>query len=1540
MSQTDAQPGTSAVPWCCPNCQRQFRATREGKVRGELDVSAEGSATFFGFATPSLGISASLASCRLPESPTSIPIHEEKHPMIPKLLHRFSTRSTSVASASGPDERCRADSWTQRRRAMSVAAALALATAVGGPDGAIRAQGGCAAADNPIACENLKPGDPASQWDVSGAGDPSIQGFATEISVVRGQIQRFKIRTTSNNYVIDLYRMGYYGGSGARRVATISPSASLPQTQPNCLNNSATGLIDCGNWGVSASWTVPPDAVSGIYFAKLRRIDTGGSSHLVFVVRDDTGQSDLLFQTSDTTWQAYNSFGGNSLYVGSPAGRAYKVSYNRPFNTRLNSPEDWVFNAEYPMVRWLEANGYNVSYSTGVDSDRLGAELLEHKVFLSVGHDEYWSGVQRANVEAARAAGVHLAFFSGNEVFWKTRWESSIDGSGTPYRTLVSYKETHANAKIDPNPAWTGTWRDPRFSPPADGGRPENALTGTMFEVNSGTGSIRVPSAQGKHRFWRSTTIANLAAGASATLPAGTLGYEWDEAPNDAFTPQGLMRLSLTTMNAEILLDYGSTYGSGPATHSLTLYRHASGALVFGAGTVQWTWGLDANHDRGSTAADARMKQATVNLFADMGVQPDTLEFGLVPATASSDLTPPSSTISSPTSGQSFAAGTPITISGTASDAGGGIVAGVEVSVNGGTTWERATGTTSWTFAWTVSGTSSATIKSRAFDDSGNNEPPSAGVTITVTSGGAACPCTIWSPSAVPPDPDDDDPSAVEVGTRFRADADGHITGVRFYKAPLNTGTHVGKLWTRTGTLLASVTFTGETASGWQQANFASPVPIAANTTYVVSYHAPNGHYTGTDGFFATALDRPPLHGLRDGVDGPNGVYRYGASAFPTDTYFSEGYWVDVVFLPGGDTTDTTPPAITSVSPTPGSSGVQTGASATATFNEAMTAASIDSSSFLLRDPSNALVSAAVTYNSGTRTATLTPSSALAASTQYTAVVRGGTVDPRVKDSAGNAMAADYTWSFTTAGSPQPSLTISDGEVTEGNTGVTNAVFNVTMSSVSAATVTVAFATANGTATAGSDFTATSGSLTFAPGATTRSITVPVLSDALNEADELFSVNLSGATNASIAKAQGAMMVVNDDPVPSLSIADGSVTEGDTGTIAATLAIGLSTASGQVVTVGYATAGGTATAGSDFTATSGTITFAPGVVSQTITVTVRGDVTDEPGETVLVNLSNPVRATIARSQATLTILDDDLPSFTDTTVADFTAGVPDASTYIGDTSGGDLMLTPTVGAEFSGTALPADWTSTVWGTGGVTTVGGGNLVVNGTRVGTTATYGPGRSLEFVATFTGAANQNVGFGVDFSTQPWAAFGTTTSGALRVRSRAASSQTNTTIAGSWVGGPHLFRIDWNASTIVFFIDGVQVASHARSITAQMRPLASDRTVGGQSVTVNWMRMTPHATAATFLSRVFDAGSIVPWADASWTSVLPSGTSLIVSVRTGNTPAVDGSWTSFATIPASGASIGASSRYLQYRLQLATSVADRTPTVMDVTVGYNRF
>jgi Domain of unknown function (DUF4082)/Bacterial Ig-like domain/Calx-beta domain/Bacterial Ig domain/Purple acid Phosphatase, N-terminal domain len=889
--------------------------------------------------------------------------------------------------------------------------AIALLAAAG--EAALSArQAGCDPTNsNPIVCENQLPGSPATEWDIAGAGDLDIQGFATDISVDQGQTVSFKIKSTTP-YQLDIYRMGYYGGMGARHVATIPSSATTAPTQPACVTETSTGLIDCSNWATTASWTVPTTAVSGIYFAKATRTG-GGASHIFFIVRDDDSRSDLLFQTADTTWQAYNRYGGNSLYVGSPAGRAYKVSYNRPFTTREYAPEDWVFNAEYPMVRWLEANGYWVSYSTGVDSDRLGAEIREHRVFLSVGHDEYWSGAQRANVEAARANGVHLAFFSGNEVFWKTRWENS-------HRTLVSYKETHANAKIDPLPnVWTGTWRDPRFSPPADGGRPENALTGTIFTVNGERADpIRVPAAEGRMRFWRNTSAANLQAGQSLTLPAGTLGYEWDEDLDNGSRPPGLIRLSDTTVNVPgYLQDYGSTYASGTANHALTLYRHPSGALVFGAGTVQWSWGLDENHDRGSPVRHVAIEQATVNLFADMGAQPRTLGSGLVAAVASTDTLPPTSAITSPANGASVPANTTITISGTATDTGG-VVGGVEISVDGGATWRRATGRGSWTFTWQTGGSRTVALFSRAVDDSGNLEQPASGNTVTVGSGSATCPCSIWSPTQAPVVAAEADNQAVEIGTRFRSDSSGHITAIRFYKSVQNVGPHAGHLWTAGGQLLASVPFSSVTASGWQEATLPTPVAISANTSYIVSYHTGSGFYAGDDFYFASSgVDNGPLHALRDGQDGPNGVYRYGASGFPTQTFNSENYWVDVVFVTSV-APDTTPPQVTTVAPAAGASGVPVNTAVNAIFSENVDPTTVTPSNFQLRDSSGTLVGATVSYSAGTRTATLQPGAALATSSTYTATVRGGSTG--VRDLAGNALVDDFVWSFTTAAPPPP----------------------------------------------------------------------------------------------------------------------------------------------------------------------------------------------------------------------------------------------------------------------------------------------------------------------------------------------------------------------------------------------------------------------------------------------------------------------------------------------------------------------------------------
>src|SRR5437868_8455148 len=318
------------------------------------------------------------------------------------------------------------------------------------------------ATSNPIVTENALAGSPQNDWDIQGSGEPTLQGFASDISVNQGSVVSFKIKTSAPGFVIDIYRLGYYQGLGARKVATVTPSAAdvaAAQTQPACETDAASGLVDCGTWAVTGSWDTT-GVTSGIFIAKLSRSDNlDASSHIYFVVRDDSRTPEILFQTSDTTWQAYNQYGGNSLYCGGPfdnsAGRyncptrSAKASYNRPFDTRVLNPQSFLFNAEYPMVRWLEGNGYDVKYWTAVDTDRFGIDptigltsTRQPKAFFSVGHDEYWSAAERAHVETARDAGVNLAFLSGNEMFWKTRYEPSIDGSSTSYRTLVSYKET------------------------------------------------------------------------------------------------------------------------------------------------------------------------------------------------------------------------------------------------------------------------------------------------------------------------------------------------------------------------------------------------------------------------------------------------------------------------------------------------------------------------------------------------------------------------------------------------------------------------------------------------------------------------------------------------------------------------------------------------------------------------------------------------------------------------------------------------------------------------------------------------------------------------------------------------------------------------------------------------------------------------------------------------------------------------------------------------------------------------------------------
>jgi hypothetical protein len=1651
-------------------------------------------------------------------------------------------------------------SW---RRA-TIAALMIAAGAIdhGGP-GARAQSGGCAT--NPIACENVLAGAPAAEWEV-GAGDASIQGFAAEFSVNRGTAIRFKVKTTAAAYRIDIYRMGYYGGAGARKVATVLPSASLPQVQPECLSDPTTGLIDCGNWLESASWNVPPQAVSGIYFAKLTRLDTNGASHVYFVVRADDGHSGVVFQTADATWQAYNTYGGNSLYAGQPAGRAYKVSYNRPFSTRATDPRNAPFYSEYPMVRWLEANGYDVSYISGADADRSAAQLLQHKVFLSVGHDEYWSGGQRANVEAARAAGVSLAFFSGNDVFWKTRWEPSIDGTGTPYRTLVSYKETHANQKIDPDKeAWTGTWRDARFSPPADGGRPENGLTGTLFTVNCCAGRITVPADFAALRFWRHTTIASLPSGEVATLAPESLGYEWNEDVDNGAAPAGLMRLSSTTLTVpQRLVDNGSTYVVGTAHHALTLYRHASGALVFSAGSVQWSWGLDPVHDNPTgTTTDLAMRQASVNLLMDMGVTPATPQADLNTTPAPVDADAPQTVITSPETGTDVAPTGTTVITGTATDAAG-VVAGVEVSVDGGLSWHPATGRGTWTYNWSPTAAGPVVVKARAVDDSGNLETPGASAAVSVAN--PDCPCSIWNPAtAVPAVIDVQDDSAVELGVRFRAGLTGYITGIRFYKSAANTGVHAGNLWSTSGALLASAVFVNETATGWQQVHFATAVPVQAGTTYVASYHTNSGHYSASSGYFTTGVDTPPLHAVASSPGALNGLYRYGPSGFPTLSYNASNYWVDVLFS-SIQPVDVEPPTVSASFPLPGATNVGRTTQISATFSENVDINTLTMVTFEVRDASGAQVWGAHVYDAVARKTTLIPASPLAYNTTYSVRVRGGTSDPRVKDLAGNALAADVVWSFTTASQSvcpcslwNPATTVPAIEDSGDSSAVELGMkFRTDISGfiaglrfyksaankgahtgslwTSAGTLLARATFANETASGWQQVLFSSpvnvaanttyvisyhtdfGHYAADTGYFSAGVDAPPLSAPANASNPngVYRYGVSGFPSSSFNGTNYwvdpifTTFVGEGDPTPpvvlSVSPAPGTtgVSEAVSPVVRFSKAMSASTISTSTIelrdaadalvpgTVTYDSASFSATFDpADSLASSATYRIVvkggataprvtdivgnplPATFTSTFTVATpvvcpcsiwdpqttvpavadagdasmlelgvkfRTDVdgfvtgvrfyksaantgphignlwsssgallstatfTNESGSgwqevtfaapvAVTANTTYvasyhttaghyaatggffasagagnpPVRALSNAAGAngvywygasafpafsynatnywvdvvfntSIDTEDPELPSgFLDTTVADFSLGTADAGGYVARTGDGEVMLAPAAGSEFDGTALPATWSTVSWGGGWSATVSGGVLNIDGARASTTALFGPGRSLEFSATFSGAAYQHVGFGVTFNETPWAIFSSGPGDGLYARTNNGSTPLDTRIAGSWFGAPHRFRIDWTPAEVSYWIDGVRVVTHALAVSGSLRPIASDYGGDGDGLRVDWLRLTPYAASATYLSAVHDAGASVAWAQAMWNGSAPAGTAVTLAVRYGDTPAPDGSWTAFT--PVTGGALSGTGRYIQYRLGLSTTNASLSPVISDITVTFNR-
>ena len=431
------------------------------------------------------------------------------------------------------------------------------------------------AQQNTIQVENARPGTTA--WRLSNPADnvegSQIEGFASATSVNRGSPIRFFVRTTSPSFTIAIYRLGWYRGLGGRQ--EMAPRSFTAVRQPLPTPDPAFHMVQC-NWTRSFTLTTsnpsdPTDWVSGIYVAKLTA-SSGRDRYIIFVVRDDRSSSSLVYQQSVNTYQAYNIWGGTSLYTVNP--RAVKVSFNRPYAGGLGTGQ--FLSYEFNMVGFLEREGYDVTYTTNVDTHERGAFLVKHKGFLSVGHDEYWSYEMRRNVTAARDAGVGLGFFSANDVYWQIRYEPSLI-NGAADRTIVAYKET-ANQR-DPdalNPATyylvTTRWRNPHVTLP---GQPEDSLIGIMSNGKDPVSGDIVVQETGTWVFAR-TGLKD------GDHLAGILGYEVDTLFSDATKPVGLIQIA----HSPYILSGQSFAGDS------SVYQAASGAWVFAAGSIRWAWGL------------------------------------------------------------------------------------------------------------------------------------------------------------------------------------------------------------------------------------------------------------------------------------------------------------------------------------------------------------------------------------------------------------------------------------------------------------------------------------------------------------------------------------------------------------------------------------------------------------------------------------------------------------------------------------------------------------------------------------------------------------------------------------------------------------------------------------------------------------------------------------------------------------------------------------------------------------------------------------
>ena len=455
---------------------------------------------------------------------------------------------------------------------------------------------------NPLLDENNLPG--TEDWVLTRpAVGREIEGYASVCSASRGQTIDLYVNTAAPSYTVEIFRMGWYGGRGGRRIE--GPVTARGLRQPIPTPDAETGLVDC-DWRSPVRFVVGTGWRSGVYLAKLEESAGHCQSYVIFVVRDNNDDADVVFELPVNTYQAYNFWGGRQAYGwgsgdglpwGSTAGRAaVKISFNRPYAASTNPAAAFGMGAgeflcnvqpvstgypissagwDYNLVRWLEREGYYVTYVANADTQNFPELLERRRVFISGAHDEYWSWRGRVNLERALTKGTNLFFSGANTIYWQVRAEQ--DRHGRADRLLAIYKEKAG--KLDPvlldndptnDHLATTQWRLAPVS------RPEDILIGVCYLMDPVDGDIIVSDAS--HWAFANTGLVN------GSKLAGLLGYEVDGLLGNA--PDGLRVLAASP--AKNLKD-----PSRIVVSNMAHYVAPSGAEVFATGSMQWSWGLD-----------------------------------------------------------------------------------------------------------------------------------------------------------------------------------------------------------------------------------------------------------------------------------------------------------------------------------------------------------------------------------------------------------------------------------------------------------------------------------------------------------------------------------------------------------------------------------------------------------------------------------------------------------------------------------------------------------------------------------------------------------------------------------------------------------------------------------------------------------------------------------------------------------------------------------------------------------------------------------